>query len=183
MLHNIPNVMSKKYWQQFYKKKLTLEPSSFAKAVLPYVKGDMIDLGCGNYRDTNYFLFNKIDVDGIDEVYGQKVEDYIKENKSPKNVYARFFWHAIERPLQLEILKWARHNIFIEARTLQDKRKPKVFDKHERNFVYVPQLVKDLKENGFDIVKLEEGTGFSKFKGEDPYLVRVIAKKLSTSYF
>lgn len=169
--------MNKKYWKQFYEKALTLEPSSFAKFCLPYVKGDLIDLGCGNYRDTNYFLFHKINVDGIDEVYGQKVEDYIKQNKSPKNVYARFFWHSIPRELQLAILKWTSGYVFIEARTTEDQLRPKVFAKHERNFVDVGQLAKDLKDNGFQIIKLEEGTGFSKFKGEDPFLVRVIAKK------
>jgi len=169
--------INKDYWKTFYKKSLTAKESSFAKEVLPYIKGSLIDLGCGNYRDTNYFLFNDIDVDGIDAVHGDKVEDYIKKNKSPKNVYARFFWHSITRELQLDILKWAKGYIFIEARTTEDKLKPKVFNNHERNFVDVPQLVKDLKENGFRIVKLEEGTGFSKFKGEDPFLVRVIAKR------
>lgn len=170
---------NKEYWKNFYKKTLTLEPSSFAKAVLPYIKGNLVDLGCGNYRDTNYFLFNKIDAIGIDEVYGpvDKVENYIKEFRSPKNVYARFFWHSIPRETQLAILKWTKHYIFIEARTTEDKRKPKVFGKHERYFVDVKQLVKDLKDAGFQIVKLEEGTGFSKFKGEDPHLVRIIAHK------
>lgn len=171
--------MNDNYWKQFYTKSLTLEPSSFAKTVLPHVKGTLVDLGCGNYRDTNYFLFNKIDAIGIDEVYGpvDKVENYIKEFKSPKNVYARFFWHSISRETQLAILKWTKHNIFIEARTTEDKKRPKKFGKHERNFVDVAELVKDLKESGFQIVKLEEGTGFSKFKGEDPYLVRVYAVK------
>lgn len=170
---------TKKYWIEFYKKNLTLEPSSFAKAVLPHIKGTLIDLGCGNYRDTNYFLFQGIDAIGIDEVYGEvdKVENYIKEFKSSKNVYARFFWHAVSRETQLAILKWTKHYIFIEARTTDDKHRPKVFKKHERNFVDVAQLVKDLKDNGFQIIKLEEGTGFSKFKGEDPFLVRCIAHK------
>lgn len=172
-------IKNKEHWKQFYEKNLTLEPSSFAKSVLPYIKGTLVDLGCGNYRDTNYFVFHKVDAIGIDEVYGtvDKVENYIKEFKSPKNVYARFFWHSIDRELQLAILKWTSHYIFIEARTTDDKFRPKVFKKHERNFVDVAQLVKDLKDNKFQIIKLEEGTGFSKFKGEDPYLVRVTACK------
>lgn len=169
----------KNYWEQFYKKNLTLQPSSFAKYVLPQISGKLIDLGCGNYRDTNYFVFNKIDAVGIDEVHGEQdsVERYMVENKSPRNVYARFFWHSIGRELQLAILGWTSNFIFIEARTTDDKLSPKVFKKHERNFVDVAQLVNDLKNNGFQIIKLEEGRGFSKFKGEDPHLVRVIAKK------
>lgn len=169
--------MNNKYWTKFYTKAFTEEPSSFAKFVLPHVKGSMVDLGCGNYRDTNYFLFNGVDVEGIDEVHGDRVEDYILENKSPKNVYARFFWHAIERDTQLDILRWVSDYIFIEARTTDDEHTPKIFNTHARNFVDVATLVQDLKENGFQIIRLEEGKGFSKFKGEDPFLVRVIAKK------
>lgn len=174
--------MEHNHWREFYKKDFTQEPSSFAVAMLPFIKGNLIDLGCGNYRDTNYFKANKIEALGIDEIYGkvEKVENYIKEFKSPKNVYARFFWHSITRNVQLAILKWTSDYIFIEARTTQDKLKPKVFKKHERNFVDVAQLVKDLKDNNFKIIKLTEGTGFSKFKGEDPFLVRLIARKLST---
>ena len=178
-LRNITKDMDRKYWKRFYEKGLTLEPSSFAKAVLPYVKGTLLDVGCGNYRDTNFFVFNKINAVGIDEAYGvvDEIGNYMKEFKSPNNVYARFFWHAIDRKLQLEILKWTKNYIFIEARTTEDKKKPKTYKGHRRNFVSVKQLVEDLKDNGFEIIKLEEGTGFSKFKKEDPHLVRVIAKK------
>ena len=167
--------MNHEHWVKFYKKKLTDEPSSFAKFVLPYIKGKIIDLGCGNYRDTNYFLFNKLDSDGIDEVYGQSVEEHIKKEKSPQNVYTRFFWHAIERNLQLKILKWTKKYIFIEARTTEDK--PILFKDHSRNFVNVAQLVKDLKDNEFEIVYLHEGRGLSRYKNEDPHLVRCVAYK------
>jgi hypothetical protein len=79
--------------------------------------------------------------------------------------------------LQLSILKWVTGYLYIEARTTDDLKTPKVFAKHERNFVNVAELVADLKKENFQIIKLEEGRGFSKFKGEDPHLVRVIAKK------
>lgn len=171
--------MNAKYWKEFYKKGLTTKGSSFATAVLPLVKGGcLIDLGCGNGRDTRFFkesLGNK--VAGIDAAYGNSIEEYIEEFPSPKFVYARFLWHAITPKLQRQILDWTKEYIFIEARTTDDAHRPKVFPKHDRNFVDVSKLVKDLKDRGFQIIKLEEGTGFSKFKGEDPYLVRVIARK------
>jgi hypothetical protein len=43
--------------------------------------------------------------------------------------------------------------------------------------VSVSQLVTDLKDHGFQIVSLVEGTGLSPYRGEDPHLVRVIAHK------
>lgn len=174
---------NQKYWDNFYKKKLRFKASTFAQWVRPFIKGDLVDLGCGNGRDVSYFLQNNIIAGGIDDAFENEyiikmsVGDYMKKAESPKNVYARFFWHAIDRKTQLAILKWTKNMIFIEARTTEDKFKPKVFGKHDRNFVDVAQLVKDLKSNGFRIIRLEEGTGFSKFKGEDPFLVRVVAQK------
>jgi hypothetical protein len=176
--------MNKEYWESFYEKKWKFKASQFAQWVRPFIQGDLVDIGCGNGRDVHYFLECGLKAGGIDSAYENDyiiktdVNDYMKRAESPRNVYARFFWHAIDRKTQLAILKWAKHFIFIEARTTDDKFKPKVFDKHERNFVDVSQLVKDLKANGFRIVRLEEGTGFSKYKGEDPFLVRVVAKKL-----
>ena len=105
----------------------------------------------------------------------QDVGKYIKENKSPKYVYTRFFWHAIERKLQLEILKWVSDYILIEARTTEDT--PVLYTNHDRNFVNVAQLVKDLKDNEFEIVYLHEGRGLSRYKNEDPHLVRCVAYK------
>jgi len=170
--------MNENYWKEFYKKQLTLRESTFAREVLPYLKnGELIDLGCGNYRDTNFFVNNKINADGIDSVYDQTIEEHIKENKSPKYVYARFLWHCIERDLQLKILKWAKKYIFIEARTTGDKGAYKVYPNHERNYVEVEQLLKDLKHFKFKILKKEIGTGLSKYHGEDPHLVRIFASK------
>jgi hypothetical protein len=63
----------------------------------------------------------------------------------------------------------------IEARTTEDKKRNHIYT-HKRNYVNVPQLVQDLKDNGFQIIRLEEGE-FSPFKNENPHLVRVIAKK------
>lgn len=168
---------NKKYWKEFYKGKFTFEPSSFAKFVFKYIKGDLVELGCGNGRDTDYFKSNKIKALGIDEANGVTAESYMRSNPSPKNVYTRFFWHSISRRLQLQILKWAKGNLFIEARTTDDAKRLKFFPKHDRNYVNIAELVKDLKDNGFEIVRLEEGLGFSKFKKEDPHLVRVIAVK------
>lgn len=182
MLHNIEIDMNKKYWEKFYKKYPEKKPSSFAKFVLPHIEGTLVDLGCGNGRDLMFFLSRKIKAHGVDESFKNKyivqspVSKYMKVRKSPENVYTRFFWHAITKKEQLEILKWVKGMIFIEARTTEDRKLAKVFSPHKRNYVNVKSLVKDLKTNGFQILRLEEGY-FSPYKGENPHLVRVIAKK------
>ena len=105
------------------------------------------------------------------------VSDYIQMYPSPKYVYTRFFWHAITREEQLAVLDWTRRWLFIEARTTRDAERNKYFPIHDRNYVNVSQLVQDLKERNFEIEFLEEGTGMSTYKNEDPHLVRVIAWK------
>ena len=176
--------MQNKYWEKFYTENKVLKQSSFAEFIfiLNFLKHKVLELGCGNGRDLIFFRRKKINARGIDNAYQNNyfikktdVAEYIKLNSCNEDVYTRFFWHAIERPLQLKILKWVKHKIFIEARTTEDK--PTLYKKHKRNFVNVSQLVKDLKNNNFEILYLKEGYGMSKYKNEDPHLVRIIATK------
>lgn len=170
--------MQNKYWKDFYKTAEVLPPSSFAEWSAPLMKSEVVELGCGNGRDLRYFLEKGIKATGVDSAFGEDVEEYIKKHKSPEYVYTRFFWHSINRELQKKILKWTKSYIFIEARTTEDRDRPKVFGDHTRHFVHIGNLLTDLYKNGFVIVEFKEGTGLSPFKDEDPYLVRVFAKKI-----
>lgn len=172
------------YWDTFYTKKFDTQNSSFAEFIMPRIdKQTMVDFGCGNGRDLYYFVKRGAQAFGVDEsfqadrIVNVDVETYMKKNKSPKHVYARFFWHSIPRNTQLAILKWTKHHIYIEARTTDDEKRKKVFPKHQRNYVDVAQLVKDLKTEGFQIQYMEEGIDLSPYKGENPHLVRIIACK------
>jgi tellurite methyltransferase len=174
--------MNTEFWTKYYKENKIAEPSTFAQYVLSKIEGELIDIGCGDGRDLFYFRKNGITAHGVDGsnedvgIIKQNILSYIKENKSPDNVYARFFWHAIERKEQLEILKWTKKNILIEARTNEDKPK-NIIGKHKRKLVNPKKLYRDLIDNGFSIVYWHEGRGLSEFRGEDPHLVRVIANK------
>lgn len=176
--------MDKQYWEKFYKENEKMKQSSFAELCIPYMNSHVIELGCGNGRDLEYFSRNNIFVKGVDQSYENSliikmdVGKYMEKNKCNGDVYTRFFWHSIDKDLRLKILEWAQFNLFIEARTTEDTNRKKIFNDHYRNYVDIVELVKDLKENGFQIILLKEGTGMSKFKDEDPHLVRVIAKKL-----
>lgn len=175
--------MNDNYWEQFYSTFNETRASTFSSYVFKFIDdGVLVDLGCGNGRDLNFFLSAGLEAYGVDEAFNspvienQSVSDFIKFNEAPKYVYARFFWHAIDRAAQLDILNWVTEWIFIEARTTEDEYLEKSFPQHERNYVNVPQLVKDLKDRGFTIVELSEGH-FSPYNGENPHLVRVAAKK------
>jgi len=170
-----------KYWEEFYKSNPTMPPSSFAQECVIYMHDDVIDIGCGNGRDLNYFLQHDKQAWGVDasfesdSITKSDIVEYMEKNKSPHAVYARFFWHSIDRDTQLKILDWTKEYLFIEARTTEDKDRYKMFP-HDRNYVDVPILIKDLKGHGYQIIRLEEGE-FSPKDEENPHLVRIIAKK------
>lgn len=176
-----------KYWQDFYKKVKEMPPSTFAVFAAPYISGHMVDLGCGNGRDLYFFLKNEFPAIGVDESFKSEeiikmdVSKFMKKHPSPETVYTRFFWHSIDRKTQIQIMDWAKDYLLIEARTTEDENMDKIY-KHKRNYVDVPQLVKDLKNRGFQILLLQEGH-FSPYQGENPHLVRVVAKKLEQSSF
>lgn len=170
--------MQNNYWKKFYKKHKKQKETSFARFVLPFLDSEVIDLGCGTGRDWHYFVENGIIADGIDlATTGEDLMTYIRLNDSPQAVYTRFLWHAINRKEQLAILKWAREFLFIEARTTEDIKTKKIFGKHKRNYVNVPQIVRDLKRYGFQIRWMAEGRGYAKYKNEDPHIIRIVAKK------
>ena len=168
------------YWEKFYKKNKKMKPSTFAYFAIPFIDGTVLDVGCGNGRDVNFLSEHCVAI-GIDPSFSSgsvrkwKIENYMATFPPPDVVYTRFFWHSITRGLQLKILKWVKATIMIEARTTEDKKRNHIYT-HKRNYVNVPQLVQDLKDNGFQIIRLEEGE-FSPFKNENPHLVRVIEKK------
>jgi len=174
--------MNKEFWENHYKKYKQTEPSSFAQFIVDDVKGSLVDIGCGDGRDLYYFKRKGIQAHGVDEsnedlfIIRQNILDYIKEQPSPDNVYARFFWHAIDRTEQLAILDWTKKYLFIEARTTEDKPK-NVIGRHRRKLVDTKRLRKDLLDRGFIIKYFYEGTGLSPYRGEDPHLVRIIAEK------
>lgn len=175
--------MNNKYWENFYSTFKEARASTFSSYVFKFIdEGVLVDLGCGNGRDLNFFIEAGLQAYGVDEAFNspiienQNISDFIKFNEAPPYVYARFLWHSIDRETQLKILNWVKYWVFIEARTTEDENLEKSFPQHERNYVNVPQLVKDLKDRGFTIVELSEGN-FSPYNRENPHLVRVVARK------
>ena len=171
--------MSKQYWEEYYKNE---QPSSFAKFCLFYIpkNSSIIDVGCGNGRDTKYFN-NRFVTYGVDYASNACAKMSLKElmkNKAIINVvYSRFFLHCISNREIIDFIKWTPEWFMAEFRVKGDK--PKLFKDHERNFVNFEWLLSELKRQKFKIVYSKKGRGMAKYRNEDPLVGRVIAKRVS----
>ena len=191
--------MNKTYWQDFYRNKPELnDNSSFSKFVLKHLKPQerLLDLGCGNGKDTFYFLKNNIQATGIDNNDNLPKEhfivgDVLENLESCENYYLRFFVHAINEEYFDSLIekiyniskKGAR--IFIETRstrgiTQEEKLlynfKSGIGEEHYR-MLYSLRHIKEKIENKFSIFHLEESYGLSPFNGKDPCLIRICCTK------
>lgn len=196
--------MNTEYWKSFYEKKRLRTPSAFAKFVLDIFKTNhcqtVLDIGCGNGRDSEFFFRKGFLCVGIDK--------YVKENKKVKFrkvgrdkivicylekdikdlrnfkfhfdiAYCRFLFHAIDEKLENIVLDWSSKNakvICAEYRNVFD-RSNRVFKNHERRLINDFRFQKKLITRGFRIIYFIQGQGMAKFKSEDPNVSRIIAIK------
>lgn len=138
------------YWNNFYKKVGSHKsPTNFAKFILKSKilkkKTTLFDLGCGNGRDTIFFIKNKINCIGFDQsklvIKKNKLENYkYKKNFYVKDfskinfdkfvtkkfsLYLRFSFHSINQHQEDNFFKNLYKSsklefVFIEARTIFD---------------------------------------------------------------
>jgi tellurite methyltransferase len=205
--------MDKNYWEKHYASRDETEDcSGFAKFIAKQYDesegGIMIDVGCGNGRDTFHFLKSGIKAIGVDQS-----SSAIKKNsvKSPSfiardicsvdydnltkevdfSIYMRFVLHALSYEEENQLFETFEKSknlkyLFIETRSTKDKiygegdqvGKHKYITSHHRRFIDPKDLKEKLKRK-FNILYFEESRGFSKTEKEDPCLIRVIAKKMS----
>lgn len=174
-------------------------PSNFAKYCLSYLESGklLLDLGCGNCRDSKYFIKNGIVVLSIDKKKSDGVscisfEQLIKlDLVNIDYIYMRWSLHAIKKRLATKVLKWAykvlknKGKIFIEARSINDDLygigqkfgKDGFIHDHYRRFIRKEELLEDLIDIGFNISFETEERNFSIMKDNSPCLIRIIAKK------
>jgi len=151
------------YWNGYYSKapKEISEPSDFAKFALKYMKAEktLIDLGCGNGRDSVYFFNSGLKVTAIDSsrsaianIESQHLpilalcDDFVKTKILDcieyDYCYARWVIHAINQAQQEEFIPRVYNMLkrdglfFIEVRTVSDEKygKGELLGKHE--FLY-----------------------------------------------
>ncbi|QGG58088.1 class I SAM-dependent methyltransferase [Paenibacillus sp. B01] len=135
------------YWNEYYKNSSSPDkPSPFALDVLPFLEEQksLIELGCGNGRDSLFFSKNNIRVVAVDQAdvaishlqtYANEFltavrDDFICSKELRENhfdyVYSRFTLHSISEPEENALLNnvYATLKIggklFIEARSVKD---------------------------------------------------------------
>ena len=185
----------KNYWNNFYHNNnitKSNKASIFCNFVINYFKNfnikKVIDCGCGNGRDT--YELNKIyKVHGIDNngfkpkndincnFYNEDFVNYNKENYDL--IYSRFTFHSITNEQHFTFLNSIKVNSYIAIETRSDKNKDEHKfhgDEHYRNYTNIDYL-KNLLENKFDILYIDEKKDFAIFGNENPICIRVIAKK------
>ena len=138
------------YWNNFYKKESKnveiYNESTFAKFTYKKIlnkKGKILDIGCGNGRDSYFFNKKGFKVVGIDisqkaiqKNLKNKVKNLIfKKFDIGKNkiktkfeiIYCRFFLHTIDETLEnklINLIRNAKNNgtiVFFEFRNYKDK--------------------------------------------------------------
>ena len=198
-------MINKEYWDQFYKLDIApKEESDFAKFVLQYINDNeirterLIDVACGNGRDTCFFQKNGIQSSGVD--LSIEIEnDYVKFIKGDilefdytafGLVYMRFIVHALKES-ELDILLQRISNstnnpyIFIETRSskgINDEPKAETFFKssigaeHFR-MLYSKEYFTEKVHSKFEILYSKEADNFSVYKSDNPVCLRFILKK------
>ena len=138
----------KRYWDSYYTKGLvSIQASGFARFALSYMQpgGHVIDLGCGNGRDSLFFAQNEMKVTAVDisqtaiETVRQGCgdlpvitlqDDFVKSKALFEGeydyCYSRWTLHTIDDLQQAEFIKnvWSALKddglFFVEARTIRD---------------------------------------------------------------
>jgi len=193
------------YWDNYYKThKRHRNPSRFAKFCLKYLKpkSSIMDIGCGDGRDSYFFYKKGFKVYGIDNA---EIVERLENKKNLRfircnlesinkkfscnvdNVYCRFILHCIDESIQKTLFNWIKYIkgiLCIETRSVNDK----LYDKgkkvgedafitnHYRRFLRKEDLEKILKKNGFKIIFSKEDINFAPYKNENPSIIRIIAK-------
>lgn len=121
--------MDNNYWENFYSKQnAELKPSLFAIYVNEMIKDNnknIIELGCGNGRDSIFFANNNHNVLAIDQCKSEilflqnqyrqvenlvfRCDDFTSLNLDDRYdiVYSRFTLHSITKEEERRVLKWA----------------------------------------------------------------------------
>jgi len=199
---------SREYWNNYYHNhRHPFEPSSFAVYVKDkyltdnIVNGDLIELGCGNGRDSIFLASDeRINVHGVDQIAEEiryLSEKYEKSNlsffesdftqqKAENNynwIYSRFVFHAISEEMEDRTLKWIRKTLrpgglfFLEARSKKDEKLEKaVKANHYRRFLDFNTIQAKIQSHQLTIIEAIEEQNLAVYENENPYIIRLVAQ-------
>lgn len=193
-----------KYWNSFYsvQNNEIKNASTFANFIKHYIsKHDrVLELGCGNGRDTLYLKDYCSEIYAIDSSE-QTINNLLSLNIQNANfeclnisninnlsyvptfIYSRFFLHSIDEQTENALFSWISSlpsNTFfsLECRSEKDIELPKYFGKtHYRRGINLEKLIFSLNNVGYDVIFKQESNGLAIYKDEDPIVIRLISRK------
>lgn len=171
----------KAYWKKYYETHPNpVEPSTFAKFTSGFMNSSksLIELGCGNGRDSVFFARNNIYVTAVDQIESEM--DYLNKKYSLYNldfqaddftnlsleteydyVYSRFTMHSIREEQESKVFEWISNQLahqglfFLEVRSINDPmfRKGEQISKNENITTHYRRYL-DLNETITKLKKL-----------------------------
>ncbi len=189
--------MQSNYWSYFYKKyEAPCHPSDFAIFVNKMINksSKIIDIGCGNGRDSHFFEENGHNVCSIDSVkspnfLGKNLfqTDALELNVKGDVYYCRFFLHTLdEKECDLFLERMSNlmddSKIFIETRASEIKNKERIKfkspigEEHYRTLYSIDYLEYKLSKY-FTIEMISESDSFAAYGEERPLIIRAILKR------
>ena len=186
--------------------------SVFVQSWLGMNNGTIIEFGCGNGRDSRFFHQMGHAVTVSDQVICEDLHQFAISSENfaavetlivdaveslrhtvdfgkPVILYSRFFQHAISEADQITMLKTLSKVLhkdsmmFFEFRLDEDAENPKEFGtSHFRRFQSADEFRTTLAQTGFECVYSCEGTGYARYKSEDPHVGRFVAKPCVKSH-
>ncbi len=105
----------------------------------------------------------------------------ISRMEETPDVYARFTLHALDFWGRVNVIRLASMSLrrggllFLEFRTPEDRRRPKLFGNHNRRYLRPRTVVRQIERAGGRVLHKEQGTGLAVRETEDPYVCRIVA--------
>ena len=185
----------KEYWTEYYaKNSKPTDASSFAEFILPKLteNKNLIELGCGNGRDSKHHKEENIlfVCDDFTNLANTESEDI--KNTNFDYVYSRFTFHSINERKEDRTLDWIESNLckggcfLLEARSMNDPMfkqgralsETENFTNHYRRYMDLAKIISKLESRNFEIVYKIEDNNLAVYKDDNPYVIRIVAKKL-----
>ena len=203
--------MDKLYWEHFYDEKAAGEdPTLFAKYFAEKYMSQgqcILELGCGNGRDSHYFAKRGLNVTGLDQCANEIARlraqcccerlrfvacDMIKFPQGQYHaIYSRFSLHAVPETTENMLLERITQAITkegllaIEVRSTKDELygigtpsgRNAFFTTHYRRFIDFQEIQTKLVSYNFELVEANEARGLAPYHNEDPVVIRIIARR------